>query len=358
MVVDAVLPEGGYTWHSTVGPWRLDYDNVVAPADDGSRLRFTARLNGPASARIERLVAPLSALGQRRRIARRRAGRTHRAAPRSSRDAHDLPLAREPDAIKRLLHDADAVDPLRVVGAVRIDRGAIGVQECAPRASACHAGDGMDLETANLYDLVIIGGSAGGLSTAISSLRSGLERIRIIESSSHVALPDLIGPNQLDVGFGETGHLDRRGRWAPGRRQQPAELSHVCGPRCRSPRRSDLDAADRPPGERSHPHRRVRGGTDHDVLVVGLADHAVELTAQLSGAGNRVVLAASGMDLTQLSPAADSRLRQLEHDRQVTRRTGRHPSRSTSSTVSQWPISVIDVPRISSSTTSCSHRPV
>ncbi len=65
-----VLPEGGYTWHSTVGPWRLDYDNVVAPADDGSRLRFTARLNGPASALIERLVAPLSALGQRRRIAR------------------------------------------------------------------------------------------------------------------------------------------------------------------------------------------------------------------------------------------------------------------------------------------------
>ena len=30
----------------------------------------------------------------------------------------------------------------------------------------------MDFETANLYDLVVIGGSAGGLSTAISSLRS------------------------------------------------------------------------------------------------------------------------------------------------------------------------------------------
>ena len=52
--------------------------------------------------------------------------------------------------------------------------------------------------------------------------------------------------------------------------------------------------------------------------MVGLSDHAVELTAQLSGLGNRVVLAASGMDPTQLSPAADSRLRQLEHERHVT----------------------------------------
>ena len=65
--------------------------------------------------------------------------------------------------------------------------------------------DSSDGSTPNqLYDLVIVGGSAGGLSTAISSLRSGLRRVRIIESSSRVALPDLIGPNQLDVGFGET----------------------------------------------------------------------------------------------------------------------------------------------------------
>ncbi|MGI9645770.1 MAG: SRPBCC family protein, partial [Ilumatobacteraceae bacterium] len=72
MVVDDVHPDGGDTWHSTLGPWRLDYDNHVEPADDGSTLRFTARLSGPASAVIERLVAPLSALGQRRRMARSR----------------------------------------------------------------------------------------------------------------------------------------------------------------------------------------------------------------------------------------------------------------------------------------------
>ena len=70
MIVDDVRQDGGYTWHSTVGPWRLDYVNAVAPADQGSTLRFSAELRGPAAAFIERLVAPLSALGQRRRMIR------------------------------------------------------------------------------------------------------------------------------------------------------------------------------------------------------------------------------------------------------------------------------------------------
>lgn len=70
MTVDDVRPDGGYTWHSNVGPWRLDYDNAVVPDNGGSFLRFTARLTGPAAQPLERLVAPLSAYGQRRRMAR------------------------------------------------------------------------------------------------------------------------------------------------------------------------------------------------------------------------------------------------------------------------------------------------
>ena len=70
MVVDEVRLDGGYSWHSTLGPWRLDYQNVVVPAGDGSTLRFSADLHGPAAGVIERLVAPLSAWGQRRRMAR------------------------------------------------------------------------------------------------------------------------------------------------------------------------------------------------------------------------------------------------------------------------------------------------
>lgn len=70
MVVDEVRPDGGYRWHSTVGPWRLDYDNSVAATPSGCTVRFSAELRGPVGTVLERLVAPLSALGQRRRIAR------------------------------------------------------------------------------------------------------------------------------------------------------------------------------------------------------------------------------------------------------------------------------------------------
>ena len=70
MTVDEVRPEGGYGWHARVGPWRLDYENRVEAAPRGSRLRFTARLSGPGSGLVERVVGPLSAYGQRRRMDR------------------------------------------------------------------------------------------------------------------------------------------------------------------------------------------------------------------------------------------------------------------------------------------------
>lgn len=70
MVVDEVRPTGGYRWHSTVGPWRLDYDNLVVATPSGCTVQLTAELGGPAAAVLERLVARFSALGQRRRIAR------------------------------------------------------------------------------------------------------------------------------------------------------------------------------------------------------------------------------------------------------------------------------------------------
>ncbi len=70
MVVDEVRVDGGYSWHSTLGPWRLDYDNAVRPDGGGSAIRFEARLSGPGAEWLERLVAPLSARGQRRRMRR------------------------------------------------------------------------------------------------------------------------------------------------------------------------------------------------------------------------------------------------------------------------------------------------
>ncbi|MEM9466609.1 MAG: SRPBCC family protein [Actinomycetota bacterium] len=72
MVVDEVYPDGGYDWHSTLGPWRLDYTNRVRPGTDGdgSVIHFTAALSGPLGSVVERVVAPLSARGQRKRMAR------------------------------------------------------------------------------------------------------------------------------------------------------------------------------------------------------------------------------------------------------------------------------------------------
>jgi ferredoxin/flavodoxin---NADP+ reductase len=173
-------------------------------------------------------------------------------------------------------------------------------------------------ESAALYDLVIIGGSAGGLSTAISSLRSGLERVRIIESASRIALPDLIGPNQLDVGFGESVQsvdVDGGGLFVTTNRLTYRARAVLVAERQADPSwKPGIDVVD---SDRVHLDR-FDAESDDDILVVGLSDHAVELTAQYVDDGNRVVLAANGMDPTLLSPAAASVLRNLERDRQIT----------------------------------------
>lgn len=85
MVVDRVHDVGGYDWHSTAGPWRLDYENRVRATPSGSAIRFSARVSGPGARLLERAARPFSTLGQRRRVARlahlaelieRRAGRS------------------------------------------------------------------------------------------------------------------------------------------------------------------------------------------------------------------------------------------------------------------------------------------
>ena len=70
MVVDEVFPDGGYDWHSTLGPWKLRYRNRVDPTPTGSLIWFSAGLDGPLSSVLQLVVSPLSAYGQRRRIRR------------------------------------------------------------------------------------------------------------------------------------------------------------------------------------------------------------------------------------------------------------------------------------------------
>ena len=54
------------------------------------------------------------------------------------------------------------------------------------------------------YDLIVISGTAGGLSVAISMLGAGLSRVRVIVPPGEaIAFPDLIAENQVEVGYNE-----------------------------------------------------------------------------------------------------------------------------------------------------------
>ncbi len=175
-----------------------------------------------------------------------------------------------------------------------------------------------DPSVAALYDLVVVGGSASGLSAAVLAGKSGLTRVRIIEGASAVALPDIVGANQLDVGYGETtSAIEMAGGYLV---VTTNRLSYRTKTVLIADRHTDPDwspAIALPDSARIHvDHSDI--GTDQDVLVVGPSDHAVELTAQFADTGNRVVLAASGMDPTKLSPTGEWLLRQLERQRRAT----------------------------------------
>ena len=186
-----------------------------------------------------------------------------------------------------------------------------------------------DTTTSTIYDLIVIGGSAGGLSVAISSLRSGLRRVRIVESAPRVALPDLIGPNQLDVGFGETvSSIDSLGDHlvVDTNRLSYRTRAVLVADRHRDPHW--VPPIDLPESDRIH-IGDAGPLSDEDILVVGLSDHVVELSAHYADTGNRVVLAGSGLDPSLLSPAGASVLRKLERERQATllyRSTPKHIS--------------------------------
>lgn len=216
-----------------------------------------------------------------------------------------------------------------------------------------------------VYDIVIVGGTAGGLSVAVSSLRSGLDRIRIVESGQAVVFPELVGERELDIGYGEPvvsvealgvggagysgaggagyggaagpgdGHGPEGDRSPGGAAEDPApedpapENLVVVNTSKSSYRTRVCLIADRRTAEDWRPPipvevtdrvhvDEVPVGPEDDVMIVGYTDHAVEYTATACAAGARVVLAAGGMDPTLLSPAGDHMLRRLERERRAT----------------------------------------
>lgn len=172
-----------------------------------------------------------------------------------------------------------------------------------------------------VYDLVVAGGTAGGLSVAISSQRSGVQSVRLLSRSNAVTFPELVRDNQLDIGYGEhvtsvdtiddTDELlvvTNRHRY----RTRAVLLAH-------RPPMPDWDPPIALPDlETVTVDREPEHPEGLDVLVVGYTDHAVELAATIETGGANVVLAAGGMDPDRLSPAADNALRRMERERRLT----------------------------------------
>jgi ferredoxin--NADP+ reductase len=169
------------------------------------------------------------------------------------------------------------------------------------------------------YNIVIVGGTAGAISVAISSQRAGLGLVRILEAGSSVAFDDLVGSEQLDIGYGESvTSVDLVDDDLVVTSNKQTYRTRAVMLAARSTVTEFTPAIPVPESDRVVVGAPPSQVTDQDVLVVGSTDHAVELTTRLARAGGRVVLAAGGMDPTRLSPTGESMLRRLERERKAT----------------------------------------
>ena len=165
---------------------------------------------------------------------------------------------------------------------------------------------------------MIVGGTAGGISVAVSSLRLSLGLVRVLDARNAVSFPDLAADNQLDIGYGETvSAISAEGDLLRVTTNRQTYLTTAClvAERHTAPDWSPETGSD---NDRIHIDHVPVAVEDQDVLVVGHTDHSVELTSTLAAAGARVVHAAGGMDPRLLSPAADHMLRRLERERRAT----------------------------------------
>jgi len=170
------------------------------------------------------------------------------------------------------------------------------------------------------YDLIVISGTAGGLSVAMSMLEAGLTRVRVIVPPGEaIAFPDLIAENQIEVGYNEqvTG-IDFVDDVLSVQTDQRVYRSTAClvATRYRNPDWQPPTGF--PTSEKITVDTLPGGLRDDDILIVGYTNHAVELAAEATAAGAGVVLAAGGLDPAQLAPSADMMMRRLEQERRLT----------------------------------------
>ncbi len=173
-----------------------------------------------------------------------------------------------------------------------------------------------------MNELVVIGGSAQGLSTAVAARKAGAASVRVIETKNSVAYPEMVGNERLDVSYGEKilaiTETDNGLLIKTDTREYPTQA-------CVIALNSEHAVVDLPSGisTSSHVHAGPESLTHSiagkDILVVGDNDRAVVLAARYVHEGARsVVLAARGMNPDLLSDASHDVIAQLEKDRQLT----------------------------------------
>ena len=177
-------------------------------------------------------------------------------------------------------------------------------------------------DSVTVYDLVVIGGTAAGLSVAIQAQSAGLGLVRIVVDETEVAFPELVAERSLDVGYGEPvrsiDHIGDHLLIMTAKQTYRARAGVVATRPAPITMEPNVPVAADAPSDRVHVNAVPAQAAGQDVLVVGYTDHAVEFTAALTHDGAQVVLAAGGMNAERLSPAGDGMLRRLERERRAT----------------------------------------
>jgi len=176
-------------------------------------------------------------------------------------------------------------------------------------------------EAVTSHDLIVIGATAGGLSVAEGAHRAGLSRVFLIERGDSVLAPEVISRNDLSIAYGEKVsriNYDADTDLVEVVTNRRTRTARACVIAEREYQPTNAPPIEVVPNDRvtvDHPPASAQGA---DVLVIGVTDHAVEITEQLASAGANVVLAAAGLEPVRLSPIAGEMLARLERERQAT----------------------------------------
>ena len=172
-----------------------------------------------------------------------------------------------------------------------------------------------------MNDLIILGGSAQGLSTAILAQSSGIASVKVLETTQAVAYPDLVGKSKLEVAYVDpisSITIESDGLTiSSGAESYSAKTCVIAlnSPDAVVNLPEGIETSDR---VHSGPEALNTSVLGLDILVVGDNDRAVVLASQYIEAGARtVVLAARGMNPDVLSETSRDEISKLEKDRQL-----------------------------------------